>query len=634
MRSLRCFTWPHAGAAAALVVGSSACGGPAFTAGPADAAADTSFVEAGADVSGDSGASDAGDGGAGKTVYVSNATGNDGNTGLSTATPKKTIVSALSEAATLGAGVEVHVCAGNYAETLLLVNENVALRGSYDCTSWDRTATYGYPTFDARNQSVITNAGPGKQESTLAVAGADVTSLTVIDGFSVVGASGTLGTSFGIDVAGAASPTITNDVVTGGSATAPNSVDGSVGIRLGGTSTAELSSCVVSGGSGQGPTGSVGILVTSTGPAWVHDDSVSGGTGVTTGAQPALASVGVSIQASLDPSKGLTGLLVIGTDAAGVAGKSVGILVEGTGVAAAISGCEIQAGTGTAPSTASVGIDLETTGAVSVLASRIFGGVRQGTASQTLGVHAGNVGTLSIVDSEIHAGEASGGGGSSAIGVWLETAPSPVLLDDTIYTGGVPSSPAIELGDGVTAAAVSGSLLLGGGSASSDDAIIVNKCPAAIASIDHTAFVNFPGLYDCLMNNEFATDPGSLASLLGSTVVPPNDVEPLSTCTASLPWCVTDPSCPSTGTTACAQSIFGSTFTPADDGVTGLFEGPPAADGGTTLGAWALQAGVPCPLAHGGVLNGSVTTDLLGAPRGSMPSMGAVQYPAGMTCSM
>jgi hypothetical protein len=630
---MRSLPWAFGGALAALVVAvGAACGGGAFTAGPTDAGAgDGSLVDVGVDGGGDAGLSDApGDAISvqGKTVFASTTTGDDTRTGLDPLKPKKTIVSGLAEAATLGKGAEVHVCAGNYAESLLVVNQDVALKGGYDCVTWLRSPTYGYPTFDTQHQSVITNGAPSKQEATLAVEGTLVTSATLIDGFSIVGGSSTVGTSFGVDVSGAASPTLTNDVVTGGSATAPNSLYGSVGVRIGGTSTGELSSCVVSGGSGDGPTGSVGVLVTSTGPASVHDDVVSGGTGVSTGASPALAAVGVSIQAPLDPKKGLSRMIVTGTDTAGVGGKSVGILVEGAGVAANIAGCEIEGGTGTDTATVSIGIDLETTGAVSVIADRIFGGTRKGSGSHTFGIHAGTAGTLSIVDSEIHAGEAVGGNGSSATGVSLETATAPSIVDDTIYSGAAMGSPAIELGGNVTAAIVSGNLLLGGGSASSDYAIVVAKCPGALASLDHTGFVNSPGLYECQMNNTFATDPGAMAILLGSSVASAN-VELLGTCAGTMSWCAPDPSCPSSPTTSCAQSIFGASFTSSDDGVGGLFDGPPAADGGSTLGAWRLSPGIPCALAHSGVVNSSVPTDLLGAPRGSMPSMGAVQYPQG-----
>jgi hypothetical protein len=101
----------------------------------------------------------------------------------------------------------------------------------------------------------------------------------------------------------------------------------------------------------------------------------------------------------------------------------------------------------------------------------------------------------------------------------------------------------------------------------------------------------------------------------------------------TMAWCVADGACPSTPPTACAQSLFGSSFSSGDDGLTGLFDGPPAADGGTTVGAWSLQPGAPCALAHQGAVNASIPDDLFGNPRGAMPSMGAVQYAATLPCA-
>lgn len=637
MQSLR---WAGGGAVAALVtvaavaLSSGACGGNAFSAGPGDAAVDGALLDTA--MGGGDGAYDAGDGASsGKIVYVSDTTGSDTNSGTDSKKPKKTIASALAAAATIGAGTEVHVCAGNYAESSLVVNQDVKLAGSFDCVLWARTASYGWPTFDMKNQSVITNAAPTAQAATLVVQGASVTSATVIDGFAIAGASGTSGPSIGVDVQGQASPVISNDVVSGATEnTAPAGPYGTVGIRVGGSSTAEVTLNEVGGGGGTGAIGSVGIVVISTGAAAVHDDLVSGGTGTSNNPAPGFGAVGVALLGATSMPAPLTGLLVSGSDTAGLPGKSVGIYVAGAGVGATIGGCEIQGGTGTGSGTSSAGIDLETTGNVALLANRIFGGTRKGGTSQTFGVHVGGVGTLSIFDSEIHAGEIASNSNSSAMGVFVQAASAPALVDDTIYTGAAGNSPAIDLGSGVTNAVVSGDILLGGGGSSSDVAMLVDKCSGTFASIDHSAAVNFPVLYECMQPaSGIATDPGALATELGSSVVSPTNVEIESVCAGSMGWCIADSACPSTPPTACAQSIFGATFTSADDGVSGLFDGPPAADGGTTPGAWTLAPGVSCALAHNGVVNSNIPTDIFGTTRGSMPSMGAVQYTQNAPCA-
>jgi hypothetical protein len=614
-----------------VAVGGGACGGNAFSAGAPDASAEASLLDG---VTGDGDASDSAT--SGNIVYVSTATGDDSNPGTTSKAPKKTIVSALTEAGKLGVGAEVHVCAGNYAESSLVVTQDVKLLGGYDCLLWKRTATYGWPTFDAKNESIITNAAPTAEAATVTFMTASVTSATALDGFAISGASGTVGTSYGIDVQGPASPLINNNVVTGASNnTAPMGPYGSVGIRVGGSSTAEVALNAATGGGGEGAIGSVGIVVISTGLAWVHDDLVTGGTGSTTGATPALAAVGVAVLAAPTVPKPLTGLIVSGTDTGGAAGKSVGIFVSGLGVAATLGGCDVQGGTGLASSTSSAGIDLETTGSVGIQACRIFGGTRKGGSSQTFGVHVGGVASLAIFDSEIHAGEVTGGTtNASAIGVALEAGNAPALVDDTIYTGTASGSAAIQVGPGVAGTVVSGDILLGGGSSSSDVALLADKCSGTFASIDHSAVVNFPVLYECSSPApQIATDPSGLAGELGSTVVSPTNVEYAGACTGAMAWCVADPSCPSTPATACAQSIFGSTFTSADDGVTGMFDGPPAADGGTTPGAWSLAPGVSCALAHNGVVNASIPTDIFGTTRGNTPSMGAVQYTQNAPCT-
>ncbi len=640
---MRTWSWAGGGAVAAAllvvaVASGSACGGNAFSAGSPDAAADGSLLDVGTgEGGGGDGGADAGDAASnGKIVYVSTATGVDTYPGTDFKHPKKTIASALAAAALLGAGAEVHVCAGNYAETSLVVSKDVKLQGSYDCRLWDRSATYGWPTFDGKNQSVVTNAAPTAEAATLTVMSPMVTALTLIDGFAISGASGTPGTSYGIDVQGASSPVISNNAVTGATGnTAPNGEYGSAAIRVGGTSAAEVTKNVCSGGASQGAIGSVGIVVSSTGAASVHDDLVSGGTGSSNGTAPALGAVGVAILAAPSMPNPLSSLLVSGADSAGLAGTSVGIFVSGTGVGATIQGCDIQGGTGTGDSTASTGVRLATTGAVALLADRILGGSRTGASSQTLGVHAVTAGPLSIFDSEIHGGEVTSttGNGSGSAAIVVENGSAPAIVDDTLYTGEASHSYAVLLGPGVTGAVVSGDILLGAGSASSDVALGASNCSGSFASIDHTAFVNFPLVYGCgnPTITTFAPDPGSMASDLGSSVVPPGNVELLGVCSGTMPWCVSDPSCPtSTPTTGCAQSIFGSTFTSSDDGVRGMFDN--LADGGLG-GAWSLVPGAPCALAQGGVVDTNVPGDIFGTPRGSTPSMGAVQYQSGTACT-
>src|SRR5262245_14566031 len=88
-------------------------------------------------------------------LYVSASRGNDANSGCSTGNPKHSIGAALS-ALTLDTR-EVHVCRGEYMEPGIALT--LPLYGGYDCTTWQRTATYGYPSFDGTNETVLLGVG-------------------------------------------------------------------------------------------------------------------------------------------------------------------------------------------------------------------------------------------------------------------------------------------------------------------------------------------------------------------------------------------------------------------------------------------------------------------------------------------
>src|SRR5262249_30757361 len=76
----------------------------------------------------------------GPVVYVS-PDGSDENDGCTTATPQRTIASALAFVKGAGAAHhEVHVCAGTYAERALAVDYPVSILGGFACNTWTRTA--------------------------------------------------------------------------------------------------------------------------------------------------------------------------------------------------------------------------------------------------------------------------------------------------------------------------------------------------------------------------------------------------------------------------------------------------------------------------------------------------------------
>jgi len=608
-----------------------ACGGGAFTAGATDGGADGPTVD-GPGTEGSADGSDDGadgDGGPGNIIYVSNTQGDDANTGRDRAHPKKTIVSALKAATT---GFEIDVCAGTYGESQLILDADVRLKGSYDCTAWTRTNGYGFPTFDGTNTTTITNGDVGTQHATLAVVGSAVTHAALVDGFVIQGATTNSEVTYGVDVQASSSPVITNDVIGGGGGSTGVGPFGSIGVRIGGSSSAELASCVVGGGTGTGAVGSTGILLSSSGIPNVHDDVVSGGTGTTSGTMPSIGAVGVYVASSLDSSKPLQTLLISASDKSpGASGSTAGVLIAGSSVNAGVVGCEIQGGTGSGSSAISVGVDVETTGTVVLAADRIFGGQRTASPSQTFGVAVASAAGLTIENSEIHAGTVPAALNSYAVGVVIASTNAPQLLFDTIYTGGAAGT-AVSLGTGVTAARITDDILLGSDSSLSTIGIGATSCTGTLASIDHTGFANLSTVYTCGSPAVSVLDVGALMTSLPSMATKDVEVESTTLCSGAT-WCAKDNECPSPMVTPCMQSLFGTTWSGSDDGLGGLFFAP-AADGGTMAGGWALQPAAPCPLTKGGAAVTGITQDIFGTTRStSTPTMGAVEYTSLTPCT-
>jgi hypothetical protein len=615
----------------AAACGSAFSAGPGSDAGSEGSAADGPDLEGGSEADG----SDAGDSiaASGKIVYVSQASGDDSADGRDPKHPKKTIVSAVTEAATLGAGAEVHVCNGTYAEKQLSLTSDMRLMGSYDCTTWTRSAGFGFPVFDGKNPTTITNGQITSQHATLTVIGSGVTHATTIDGFAIQGAPMYTEVTYGVDVQGSASPVVTNDVIAGGGGSTATGPNGSVGVRIGGSSSAELAFCAVGGGTGTGAIGSLGVLLASTGLPSAHDDVVTGGTGSTNGMTPSTAAVGVEIGSSLDSTRPLATVLVTGSDKGGASGTTVGVLVAGSGVNAGVLGCEIQGGTGTGSGATSIGVEVATTGTVVLDADRIFGGSRSAMPSQTFGVAVVGAGGFTLQNSEVHAGTVPAALNSYAVGVALTAVNAPQLLFDTIYTGSSAGTDVV-INTGVTGTRISDDILFGSDSALSSTGVSSAACGMApMANLDHTAFVNLTTMYTCGSPPASVDSVGALSTALGGSVASGDvEVENSTLCTGAA-WCVTDNSCPSTLVTPCMTSLLGTTWSATDDGVAGMFFAK-AADGGTAAGGWALEPSSKCALTRGAITISGITTDMFGTARSGSPTMGAVEYTSTTPCAL
>jgi hypothetical protein len=621
-----------AGAAALVLCGVAsplACGGEAFTVGGGDdggsSGGDAQVLDgpSGADGTSPEGGPHDGspppadapqEAAPGSIVFVSTTSGNDANDGTNSSQPKKTIAAALTRAQSITTSPEVHVCAGTYAEKGLSLTQTLKLLGSYDCSTWTQTATNGLPT------TTIQNADPTAQASTLVVTGA-VGPSAVVGGFHVVGATSFAGTTAGVETEQSASPVFQNDVIEGGGGTGASGKPGSIGAALGGSGSPQVTACVVTGGKGTGNVGSIGIAVGATGTPYVTASVVSGGSGAPANPATDTASIGVLVSSNMSQANALKDLIVYGNDdGAASTGSTIGIDVLGPGITVEIEACLIEGGAGAGTSTSySAGVVVaDASGTARVIGSHVHGGVRTAGGS-TYGVFVEGASVLNVHDSEIHAGSTSG----PASGVLLVSATNASVVDDTIYTGSGAGS-AITINSGVSGVVVTDDLLLGSNS-SSQIAVSLPSCTASqIASLDHTAFVNFGTLYAC--GSTQATTVATMAVALPSASTA-GDIEIGSggACTASA-LCSPDPSCPNAPAT-CIPSILGASWTTTDDGSSGLFSGAPGDAGPSFKGWWLPEPTTLCALARGGTPFPGISTDIFGQLRdASKPTIGAFEY--------
>jgi hypothetical protein len=520
----------------------------------------------------------------GPVVYVSAGSGDDVNEGLTPAHAKKTIAAGIQAAGAIS-GAEVHVCAGTYAEDTLNLSAAVSLKGAYDCANWTRTAGYGYPTFDKINETVVQSANFAGQAATLLVSGSVPKSVT-IDGFTIEGAPTSAqadGQTVGIALQDSASPTLSNDDVTGGGGVQHSMVTGvaagSIGLSVSGTASPEVTHDRIAGGTGSGVDyGSVGAFLTGTGAPSLHDLTVTGGNPTVAG------SVGILATTSLTKAGGnpLLHDIVYGADlGATVRTQSDAIIVE-MGASVDLVGSDVH-GNDTAATDCQIahGISDTSSGTVLLTGDRIFGGFCQAT----YGISLTGSGKLEADNCMVH------GGDGIAIGV-QQTSGTLLLSFDTIYEPGSYHI-GLSLTGGTTT--VRSVLLLGG-----LNNFGISAC--SITDIDHTVLANFGYAAQCPMT---WTKP-DLSMLGGSQSANTMLLNTTGTCND------------------CPSALFGASWG-VDDGVTALFASS-GGDGGTSQRGWTFSGSPPCSIATGGAPLANVTTDINGATRStSTPSVGATE---------
>jgi hypothetical protein len=578
-------------------------------------------------------------------VFVSWSLGADTNDGLSMARPKKTIASAIAAAGALS-GPEVHVCTGTYVESALALTSAVTLKGAYDCATWTRTAAYGYPTFDKVNETIIQNASYGAQAMTLNVAGT-VPSSVVIDGFTIQGAAPSAqvtGATSGVTVQGAASPVLSNDIITGGGGMAQSDASAapfaaSVGLSILGGASPEVAFDQISGGAGVGGAsyGSVGAYLASTGTPYLHDDKITGGT---SGVSAGLYTATTATAAGRNP---LSGLVVKGADDGfAVSTSSAGIVMSGSAsvdvVASDVYGNDKPSGT-----CSSWGVLATTSGAVRLSGCRVYGGSCEPSTYTddtvlTYGIYASGTGSLEADNCMIHAGEGSPEIVDKEEYVLSLTSSAAVynaekltLNFDTLYVRGPKNdtNPATgplidERLNGIWfaggSATVENTLLVGGNSVSNlatatTSALWTVSC-MGVTRIEHSVLANFDQAIWC--DNSMPLT-GGFDALTGTYSA---DLSPLgSAATADF---VADS--PNQTCDLCPTSVFAN-WSASDDGLSALFSSTQTG-GGTARKGWALAPSTPCTIAQGGVSTSTLPlTDINGVTRSaSTPTVGASEF--------
>jgi hypothetical protein len=493
----------------------------------------------------------------------------------------------------------IHVCAGTFAEAALTLAVPVSLMGGYSCGTWSRTASYGYPTFDGVDETIVTPASSQLDVDTLRITGAAVDSTVLVDGLTFKGTTTSTAGRAAIHVQSNAAPVLSNDQILGGSANTPSPGAGaSNGMIVSGASP-EITLDLIDGGSGTGTgIGSMGIYVSAGSPS-IHGNTIHGGSGHGDG--------GGSF-AIYDEGGALT-------RAAGAAIRT-NVIDGGTGFTSEMSGI------------ATMGIFARQT--VDVLQNRVFAGA-PGGSGYVYGISDFGTGSL-IADNMVLAGP-----DADTYPITL-SGPTPLVAFNTVFGG--KRSDGLFSGQisvfGSQSAVIKSNLLLGDGVANSAG-IVVDACYGDVLTIENNAFGNnYHGTYavngggsGCYANWTSGSGQAVGAmqtSLMAVGVTTGGNIGLESDCMSGDTNCTHVASCTDvTGpadagadpTSACMTELI-SSWSASDQGKTDLF-----------AGGWTLPPTDPCPLLNAALAVAATGDDLYGTPRPAMGAvtMGAYQIP-------
>ncbi|MCX7679199.1 MAG: DUF1565 domain-containing protein [Spirochaetes bacterium] len=356
-----------------------------------------------------------------KWIFVNQASGDDFNEGSQTS-PLKTIAAAIVRAS-MSSKNSIAVCAGTYDENQLTLSDDISLYGSYECSTWTKTSSYGYPTFDKTNETIIRPSGysPSAIE-TLKIQGAIIDRSVVIDGFTIEGAAGQSDGACGIYITGGALPTISNCIINGGSSNASAiNTNAGVGIVVDDGSP-EICKNIINGGSGSSTQANfvnIGIHVKNAASPYIHHNNITGGSGTNNNSTTSsYGAVGIlwlssgSAKEGVNPIEyntifGGTPTVNSGTQQAEV---QIGVKIANPSFLDILHN-DINAGNGITVSTDyprnSVGIwiDIPNSGTIKIYANKIYGGDLTSGKCHLKAILLRHSGTVTIANNMLYGGD-------------------------------------------------------------------------------------------------------------------------------------------------------------------------------------------------------------------------------------
>lgn len=371
------------------------------------------------------------------TTYVSagaSASNQIGNKSF----PFTSIQAAIENANTRRGGVanvsmEIHVAAAAspYAEEISL-RPGISIRGGYLAADWSRNIAVNVTTIQAPIDMAI-KGGP-------TVTGA-YTSTTWVEGFTIQGAANTI--SYGLFLSNS-SPTISNNIISGGAVTAGGS---SYGIYCN-TSTPVISNNTITGGSASGGSAtSYGIFNTSSSPT-ISGNTISGGSGnssrgiANTASSPTLTNNTISGGTVPSGSGSSYGIENLSSSSPAISNNIIsgGTSLGGysAGVSNSLSSPTISSNTITGGESAtSYGITNSSNSPVTIVGN-IIRTSSVGTGSVTYGIaNSGAVSTSTVISrNTIWVGSA----GNDSYGISNTGSSSPSISNNTIISGAAVSA--------------------------------------------------------------------------------------------------------------------------------------------------------------------------------------------------